>query len=173
MSAFWTRLARLRVPLGFAAGAIAIALARPSWRSLAIGLSIAAPGELLRVWAAGHIDKGREITRSGPYRFFRHPLYLGSLVMGFGFVIAAASGVVAVLVVSYLALTYAAAMRTEEAALDARFGGAYSAYREGRAAPVTRSFSWARVRANREYRAAAGFVLVSIVLALRAAWPAG
>lgn len=173
MSPFWTRLARLRVPLGFAAGAVAIALARPSWRSLAIGLSVAAPGELLRIWAAGHIDKGREITRSGPYRFVRHPLYLGSLVMGIGFVVAAASGVVAVLVVAYLALTYAAAMRTEEAALDTRFAGEYTAYREGRAAPVARRFSWTQVRANREYRAAAGFAIGAMILALRVVWPAG
>ena len=119
---------------------------------------MAVGGEALRIWAAGHIDKGREITRSGPYRFLRHPLYAGSTLMGIGFAIAAWSLPVAALCAAYLGLTLAAAVRTEEAALDARFEGAYTAYREGRAAPVRRRFSMARAIANREYRAAAGLV---------------
>ncbi len=56
----------------------------------------------------------------------------------------------AILTVAYLAVTLMAAVRTEEAALDAKFAGAYSAYRAGLAAPVARPFSWARVLANRE-----------------------
>ena len=46
-----------------------------STKRLLIGLAVALPGELLRVWASGHIDKRREITTSGPYRFVRHPMY--------------------------------------------------------------------------------------------------
>jgi protein-S-isoprenylcysteine O-methyltransferase Ste14 len=151
-----SRLARWRVSLGFVAAIVALALARPSWRSFWIGLAVAVPGELLRIWAAGHIEKGREITRSGPYRFVRHPLYLGSTLLGIGCALAAASWPVAVIAGVYLAMTLAAAVRTEEATLDARFGGAYAAYREGRAEPVDRRFSWARAMANREYRAVIG-----------------
>ena len=151
-------LARLRVPLGFLSAAVAIALARPTMRSLVIGGAIAMAGELLRVWASGHIQKGQEVTRSGPYRFVRHPLYLGSAVMGVGFMVAAESVAVAVLVSAYILITYAAAIRTEEATLDARFDGEYSAYRAGRADPVTRSFSLARVIANREYRSVIGLI---------------
>ena len=47
----------------------------------------------------------------------------------------------------------------EEATLDARFSGAYTAYKEGRAEPVSRRFSWARVMANREYRAMTGLLI--------------
>ena len=83
------RIARLRVPLGFACAVVAFWLARPSPASVLAGMSVAALGELIRLWAAGHIEKGREITRSGPYRFMRHPLYAGSAVMGVGFMIAA------------------------------------------------------------------------------------
>jgi protein-S-isoprenylcysteine O-methyltransferase Ste14 len=154
-----TRLARWRVPLGFLAAIAALALARPTWPSFWMGLAVAVPGEWLRIWAAGHIEKGREITRSGPYRFVRHPLYLGSTLLGIGCAIAAASLPVAVLAGAYLAFTLAAAVRTEEATLDARFDGAYSAYREGRAEPVARRFSWARAVANREYRAVIGLVI--------------
>jgi protein-S-isoprenylcysteine O-methyltransferase Ste14 len=152
------RLARYRVHLGFLAAVAALVLARPNPASWTAGLLIATAGELIRLWAAGHIEKGREITRSGPYRFVRHPLYLGSTLIGVGFSVAAWSLPVAVLCVVYLGLTLAAAVRTEEATLDARFAGAYSAYREGRAEPVARRFSWARVMANREYRAVTGLI---------------
>jgi protein-S-isoprenylcysteine O-methyltransferase Ste14 len=161
-------LARLRVPLGFLSGVVAYWLARPTPGSIALGMSIAATGELLRIWAAGHLDKGREITRSGPYRFVRHPLYLGSALMGVGLTVAARSWPVAVLVIMYLALTYGAAIRTEEAALDARFAGAYAEYRAGRAGPVMKRFRWSRVRANREYRAVAGLLIAATLLYLRA-----
>jgi protein-S-isoprenylcysteine O-methyltransferase Ste14 len=153
-----TRLVRYRVHLGFLAAIAALVLARPNPSSWTTGLVIATTGELVRVWAAGHIAKGREITRSGPYRFVRHPLYLGSTLIGVGFSVAAWSVPVAVLCVVYLGITLAAAVRTEEATLDARFDGAYSAYREGRAEPVARRFSWARVVGNREYRAVTGLI---------------
>ena len=137
---------------------MAIALARPTARSLVIGGAIALVGELVRVWASGHIQKGQEVTRSGPYQFVRHPLYLGSAVMSVGFMVAAQSVTVAILVSVYIVITYVAAIRTEEATLDARFDGQYSAYRAGRADPVKRSFSLARVVANREYRSVIGLI---------------
>lgn len=163
----WTHLARLRVPLGFLSAAFAFWLARPTPFSLLAGLFVGLPGEVLRLWASGHIHKGREITRSGPYRRVRHPLYLGSAILGTGFAIASASLWVGALAVIYLGVTLAAAMRTEEAALDNRFDGEYVAYREGRASEVDRSFSWAQVRANREYRAVVGLVAAGVILYLR------
>ena len=161
------RLARWRVPLGFVTALVALVLARPTWASFWIGLAVAVCGELLRIWAAGHIEKGREITRSGPYRYVRHPLYLGSTLLGIGFTIAARSLPVALLAAVYLGVTLLAAVRTEEATLDARFAGAYALYREGRADPVTRRFSLARAWANREYRAVAGLIVAFAWLALR------
>ena len=143
---------RFRVPLGFAFAALAFWLARPTGQSLVIGLAVALAGETLRIWAAGHLEKGREVTRSGPYRFVRHPLYLGSSLMALGFVLAARSVPVAVVAAIYLGTTVVAAMRTEEATLDERFAGEYAAYREGRAAPSDRPFSVARVLSNREPR---------------------
>ena len=157
-------LARLRVPLGFLFGALAFYLAVPTPGSLLAGLGIAVTGELLRIWAAGHIDKGREVTRSGPYRFVRHPLYLGSTVMAVGFVVASRSMAVGVVVLVYMLVTLLAAIRTEEATLDARFKGEYSAYRAGVASPVTRAFSFARVQANREYRAVIGLAVGMAIL---------
>ena len=77
MADVWRRLARLRVPLGFVIGTLVLWLARPTWSLLAFGTVLAVAGESVRVWAAGHLEKSREVTRSGPYRWFRHPLYVG------------------------------------------------------------------------------------------------
>jgi hypothetical protein len=161
------RLARFRVPLGFACAAVAFWLAQPTPLSMGLGLFVGLPGEVLRLWAAGHIDKGREVTASGPYRLTRHPLYLGSTILGIGFAIASASAIVAAIVAGYLGLTLTAAMRTEEAALDRQFAGEYAAYREGRARAGDRGFSWARVRLNREYQAVLGLVGAWVVLYLK------
>ena len=159
------KLARLRVPLGFAAFVAAFWLASPTPRSLLLGAGVALIGQALRVWAAGHIEKGREVTRSGPYRLMRHPLYVGSAIMGLGFAVAAASWATALLVAVYFLVTYVAAVRTEEATLDARFDGAYSAYRAGQGDHVPRRFSAQRAFGmNREYRSVAGFVCVFVLL---------
>ena len=92
------RLARWRVPLGYALGGVALWLAEPTRQSLAIGAAVGAAGEALRIWAAGHLEKGREVTNTGPYAITRHPLYAGSTIMGAGLAIAANSVAVAVLV---------------------------------------------------------------------------
>jgi protein-S-isoprenylcysteine O-methyltransferase Ste14 len=160
-------LARLRVPLGFVAGGVALWLARPTPSSLAAGAVVGALGELVRVWAAGHLEKGREVTRSGPYRFTRHPLYAGSSIMGAGLAIAAHSVAVAAMIGIYLAVTITAAIRTEEAHLTEKFGAEYPAYRAGTAPAVLRQFSLARAMRNREYRAASGFLVVLALLALK------
>jgi len=168
MSELVQQLARYRVRLGFVAALGALWLARPTARSLAAGAAIAAVGEGLRIWAAGHLEKGREVTSSGPYRLSRHPLYVGSALIALGFAVASASGWAAVLVLGYLTLTYAAAIRSEEAHLTEKFGEAYPEYRVGRSIGVDRRFSVERVVRNREYRAVAGLVLVLALLAWKA-----
>lgn len=160
----WRWLARRRVTIGFAASVLAIWLAQPTRRSLVLGAAIALAGEALRIWAAGHLEKGREVTASGPYRLTRHPLYMGSAIIGIGVAVASASIIVSVLVVAYLAITLTAAIRTEEAHLTEKFGAAYPRYRDGRAPTVKRRFSATRAVANREYRAVAGLALALALL---------
>jgi protein-S-isoprenylcysteine O-methyltransferase Ste14 len=159
---------RLRVPIGFAASAAALVLARPTWTSVAFGFVLAVAGEAMRFWAAGHLEKGREVTSSGPYRFTGHPLYLGSTLLGAGFAVASNSWAVGVLAMVYLALTLGAAIRSEEAGLRAKFGREYEEYRAGRGAGHARRFSLERAIRNREHRAVAGVAGVMILLALKA-----
>ena len=161
------RLARWRVRLGFAAGALALVLAQPTWRTWSAGLLVALAGACIRLWAAGHLEKGREVTRSGPYRFAGHPLYIGSVVIAGGAALAARSGIAALVVALYMGVTIAAAVRTEEAQLREAFGPAYDAYRASRGAPMPRRFSLARARRNREHRALAGLLGGFALLALK------
>jgi protein-S-isoprenylcysteine O-methyltransferase Ste14 len=161
-------LARWRVPLGFLASVIAFVLAQPTPASVAIGAAMTAAGEAIRVWAAGHLEKSREVTTSGPYRFTRHPLYVGSSAMGLGVALASRSAIVAGLVVFYLATTIPSAIRTEEAYLRQQFGAAYDDYVAGAGPGVARRFSVARVIRNKEYRAVTGAAVGFLLLALKA-----
>ena len=161
------RLARLRVPLGFAVGVLGIWLARPTWRSLAVGSAVAVAGEAIRIWAAGHLERGRGITTSGPYRWTRHPLYLGSSIIGVGFAVTSARWLVALLSGVYLVVTLTAAVRIEEAALRETFRDEYEAYHGGLARGPDRRFSMARALANREQRAVLGLLAVMLLLAVK------
>jgi protein-S-isoprenylcysteine O-methyltransferase Ste14 len=160
-------LARLRVPLGFVAGLLVLWLARPTWPLLAAGSAVAAIGECIRVWAAGHLEKSREVTRSGPYRWTRHPLYVGSALMGLGVAIAGNTLIAAAATGFYVAVTFTAAIRTEEAFLRQKFGAEYDDYCRGAGPSVKRRFSLSRAWRNREYRAIIGMAAVFTVLALK------
>ena len=160
-------LARRRVALGLVAAVLALVLASPTWESWRIGLMIAAIGEAVRVWAAGHLEKGREVTRSGPYRWTRHPLYVGSCIVAAGVAVAARSTMVALLIAIYMVTTITAAVRTEEAFLRRTFGDTYDRYVESRAEPMARPFSLARALKNREYRAISGIAAGFAILALK------
>ncbi len=161
-------LARLRVPLGFAFGVAAFVLARPTWQSLRAGIVVATVGEAVRIWAAGHLEKSREVTRSGPYRYVRHPLYVGSSIMAAGLAIGANSWMVAALIALYMTATITAAVRQEEAFLRGRFGDEYDAYASRRAPAMTRRFSFERAWRNREYRAVGGFAVAVALLIVKA-----
>jgi len=160
-------LARYRVALGFVMAALTAWLARPTATSLVAGAAIALTGEALRIWAAGHVEKSREVTSSGPYRFTRHPLYLGSSIIAIGIVVAAASVVLALVVAAYLLSTLYSAIRAEEAHLREKFGGAYDAYASRRAPPSGRRFSGERALRNREHHTVAGVVAGLALLALK------
>jgi len=163
-------LARRRVALGFVFGVAVVYLADPTWRSLLIGASMALVGQAVRLWAAGHLEKSREVTTSGPYQFARHPLYVGSSIMALGVAVGCRSAAVAVIVGLYMATTITAAIRSEEAFLRERFGDAYDTYARSRGPRVSRRFSWARAWRNKEYRSVTGLILFLTVLAGLAFW---
>lgn len=170
-------LARLRVALGFVFGLLVFVLAAPDRRSIAAGALVAALGEAVRIWAAGHLHKSQEVTASGPYRWTAHPLYVGSSIMGAGLAIMCASVYAALLIAIYLAATLTAAIKSEEAYLRRAFGEQYDLYKRGlemkRARASRRPFSLAQALANREYRAVAGLVVVILLMILKARYTGG
>jgi protein-S-isoprenylcysteine O-methyltransferase Ste14 len=164
------RIARFRVASGFVLGVVVLWLAQPTPAAIAIGGGIALLGEVLRVWAAGHLNKAREVTTSGPYRWLPHPLYVGSSIMGLGLAVASQSVIVLIVILAYLGATLSAAVKSEEAFLRARFGDRYDEYRRGTVAGTDQRFSFARAKANREYRAAAGLVAAVLLLIFKATY---
>ena len=163
-------VARLRVALGFVCGVLVFWLATPTAGTIAAGLVVAAAGEALRVWAAGHLNKSREVTSSGPYRYVSHPLYLGSALIGAGLSIGSGSVIVAAIVAAYLAITLTAAIRSEEAFLRRVFEDEYEAYRHTGVVDARRRFSLARAIANREHRAVVGLAIALLLMAWKATY---
>lgn len=168
-------LARFRVALGWVFAPLILILANPSLESIVVGTIVGLVGETLRIWAAGHLNKSREVTSSGPYRYVAHPLYVGSSVMGVGLAIASANPIAAALIALYLVVTLRAAIRNEETFLRRTFGEQYARYRGqhavgGSPAIEVRRFSIAQAVANREHRALAGLFAAMLLLILKATY---
>jgi protein-S-isoprenylcysteine O-methyltransferase Ste14 len=175
----WSQIARrIRVPLGFCFAVFYFWQARPSWRSLMLGAIVVVQGLVIRALASGHVRKNEALATSGPYAYTRNPLYLGSLVMGLGFCVAARSWWVGgVLVVMFLAI-YLPVIRDEEAFLRRTFSE-FDEYagRVPRMLPrlvpaagvsedASTGFSWELYWKHREYNAlvgAAGMMAALIV----------
>lgn len=178
----WARVAtRSRVPLGFLFAAAYLWWARPAWPSLLAGGAIALAGILIRALASGHIHKNAELATTGPYAYTRNPLYLGSIVIALGFIVAARNLWIAVAAAAMFAFVYLPVIRAEEKYLRAAFPDyanyaghvprllpRLTAYRPGAAAErAGRSFSADLYRRHREYNAALGSVLMMGALILK------
>lgn len=118
----YSRIARrIRVPLGFVFAVLYFWLARPTWRFLAMGAVLIVPGLLIRALASGHVRKNEALATSGPYAYTRNPLYLGSLLMGVGFAVAARSWWIGVALAVMFFAIYLPVIRDEEAFLRDKF----------------------------------------------------
>lgn len=171
---------RLRVSLGWALGLVVLYLARPTARSLALGLPLVALGEVVRLWASGHIEKTQVLATGGPYAHSRNPLYVGSVLLALGLALAAASLWVAGAVVVYFAAFYPSVMREEAEFLRRKFAAEYGAWeaavpvfvpRVTPGGPRRSRFSWSRVCANKEWRTALALPAVAALLYLRGLLP--
>src|SRR5271155_5801019 len=115
MLSSWSRVARrIRVPMGFLFAAFYLWFARPSAVSLAWSLVLVIPGLLLRGYASGYVKKNDELTMTGPYAYTRNPLYLGSILMAFGFAAASRSVTITLLLALLFVLIYAPTIYSEE-----------------------------------------------------------
>lgn len=173
----WQRIAkRIRVPMGFVFAAVFLWMARPSGLSLALSLVPVLAGLGLRGYASGYVKKNAELTTTGPYGYTRNPLYLGSMLIAFGFGAASGSWLLVLVLVGLFLAIYLPTIRGEEAYLRAHFPGfgGYAA-RVPRLFPRMRSassaaagaFSPALYRKHREYNAMMGAAAIYAALLLR------
>jgi len=169
-------VARLRVPSGFLIVLVFAWLSRPLAASIGWGVPVSLAGLALRGWAAGCLDKNRQLATGGPYAHTRNPLYVGTLLVAAGLAIAARSPWLAVLFACVFLFVYLPVIQLEEQHLRHLFPD-YASY----AARVPAL--WPRLSAdpesapalfrarlyiqNQEYQAAAGFAIGLIYLIWR------
>src|SRR6202041_1959976 len=178
----WQKIARrIRVPLGFVFAGVFLWLAEPTWKTMLLSLLLVVPGVWLRAYAAGYVRKNAELTRTGPYAYTRNPLYLGSMMIAFGFAAAAGSWMILIVLAVLFAVIYVPTIQSEESYLRKHFAG-FDEY----AAKVPRllprltaavfpgnenasggRFSAVQWRHHREYNALMGAGAIYLALAVR------
>ena len=160
-------VARLRVPSGFLIVVVFAWLSRPTAESLAIGLPVSLLGLALRAWAAGCLAKNQQLATGGPYAYTRNPLYIGTLLVAAGLVIAARNLWLAILFAAVFVFVYLPVIALEEQHLRRLFPE-YAAYAREvpalapRLSPYPKKsanpFRGSQYLKNQEYQAAAGFL---------------
>ncbi len=163
--------------MGFCFAVVFLWLARPTWTSLGLSLLLVAPGVWLRGFAAGYVRKNEELTRTGPYAYTRNPLYLGSMLIAFGFAGASRSWVVLSVLAGLFAAIYWPTILSEEAYLRSRFAGFESYAREvprllprltrARGGTGTARFYLQQYLHHREYNAGMGALAIYAALISR------
>lgn len=169
-------VARLRVPSGFLLVITFAWLSRPDWQSLAIGMPVSLVGLWLRGWAAGHLAKNQTLARGGPYAHLRNPLYVGTLTVAAGLVIASRQWLLAAIFGAVFLLVYLPVIELEEQHLRHLFPD-YDAYAREvpalrprlTAAPSQGAFTWKLYLKNQEYQALLGLLAGAALLL----WKAG
>jgi protein-S-isoprenylcysteine O-methyltransferase Ste14 len=170
-------VARLRVTSGFVLVIAFAWLSHPDVRSLRLGLPLSAIGLILRAWATGHLEKNTRLTESGPYAYVRNPLYLGTLLVATGLVIASQRWLLAALFAAVFLLIYLPVIELEEQHLRKLFPD-FADYAQ-RVPPLwptfhpaksQRRFQWRLYLHNREYQALLGFIAGAAFLVFRVFW---
>jgi protein-S-isoprenylcysteine O-methyltransferase Ste14 len=158
-------VARLRVASGFVLVLAFAWFSEPDLGSLVLGFPASLLGLLLRAWATGHLNKNIRLAEGGPYAYVRNPLYLGTLLVAAGLVIASRRWLLAGLFGAVFVLIYLPVIELEEQHLRALFSN-YAVYAERvpplwpafRPAKSDASFEWSQYVRNREYQALLGFL---------------
>ena len=177
---------RIRVPMGFLFAGIYFWLARPTWHSLLLSLLLVAPGLALRAYASGYVKKNAELTMTGPYAHTRNPLYLGSMLLAFGFAMASRNVWIALALVVLFAVVYWPTILGEEAYLQTNFLE-FDEYMRSVPRLLPRLFPWVRqgespmrgrfslelYRKHREYNSVLGSAILFLALIARMLWHHG
>jgi protein-S-isoprenylcysteine O-methyltransferase Ste14 len=85
-------------------------------------------GLAVRSWASGALRKGKGLTTWGPYRLCRHPLYLGTVLVVFGFALLLPNIVTLLTVFALVCVLYGLTIVREERRLAIKFGDEWKGY---------------------------------------------
>jgi len=110
---------------------LGVVLAQPGLVTNLMGSGLVAAGLALRLWAAGVLEKGGGLCTDGPYRYVRHPLYVGSFLAAVGFCLMMNVVWGWALVLPLFVALYAAQVSLEERRLRAEHGDRHAAYAAG------------------------------------------
>ena len=169
-------LSRIRVRAGYTAGALALFFAEPTRESLIRGAIIAVLGELVRLWASGHIEKTHRLATGGPYAHTRNPLYVGSVLMAIGLLVVARHPISVTAGLAYLIVFYPAIIREEARFLRAKFPDQYREWAKAvplfvprllPGGPRESRFQLKRLIANNEWRSVLGLALLGAFMVWR------
>ncbi|MGE5557778.1 MAG: methyltransferase family protein [Bacillota bacterium] len=141
------------------------------------GFIFIAAGIFIRSWASGYIHKGQEVTRTGPYMLVRHPLYLGSFLLGLGMVLFFDLWWVVLLYIPLFIGIYYRKIRLEEKFLLEQFHDQYRDFQRETPAFLPdfkgftrifkqKGFSFRDYLRNREYLNTLGLALIMLFLLL-------
>lgn len=92
---------------------------------VAIGLAVGLIGALVRLYASGFIVKNQELATDGAYRFVRHPLYTGNILLVVGFALAGSRWWGIPLALFFFWFYYPTAIEYEDRKLRRIFGAAW------------------------------------------------
>jgi protein-S-isoprenylcysteine O-methyltransferase Ste14 len=117
-----------RVHLHALLALVGLLLARPTAPALFAGAALVLAGLALRLWAAGLLDKDGPLCTDGPYRYLRHPLYLGSVIGAAGFAVMMHVIWGWLVILPLFLLLYTAQVFAEERHLRSLYGPAHAEF---------------------------------------------
>ncbi len=180
--------ASLRYLPWYVLGALALLWSRPDLVAFSFGSGVALVGLALRSWGAGHLVKNAALTVTGPYRYIRHPLYAGTLLIGVGFALIAGGwltlALLPVLGLWFFLSYFPRKEHSESVRLAGLYGEAFSSYRAAVPALLpfrkpwpapasesseVRSWDFARFSDNNELGTLLAVLVVLMLFGIRAA----
>ncbi len=167
-----------RIKAGVLFSFLGFFLAKPTIISFFSGLPFILIGIFLRSWASGHILKGTSLIVSGPYSFTRHPLYIGSFLIGIGFTIISYSLYFLLCFLTYFILFYPSTIIKEEEGLNSKFNKSFQIYKNNVSSFIKKDRRWylpgkfAKFKFslfifNKEYKLIIAVIMILILLSLK------
>ncbi len=167
--------------------------ARTSEPSLRLGIALVLLGEALRLWANGYVGhvkvnvaqpwrnapKIGYLITAGPYAYVRHPLYLGTFLIGAGFCVAVSSILLGLVALMFFLIVYQEKARDEERLIRGEWGADYVSYQQAvppwlptfrRYAQRDGQWSWQGIRASKELKTVAWVIVALLAVYLREEW---